>query len=174
MRNFYFCQGTYGPNYSYWNRFFVSIKTKFGDAVYLVTARHVLESGENKLLDKIIVRLNTKNNSAEDLELDLSKLPVLTHTDKNVDLAVTLFRPREDYFDYLYIPQDYFTDRAILAEKNIREGSRTFFAGLFSNFYGKMRNYPVVRFGYISLLTDEKIELTRNACSNYPGLGITG
>jgi hypothetical protein len=28
---------------------------------------------------------------------------------------------------------------------------------------GKQRNYPVVRFGYISLLTDEKIEIKKNA-----------
>lgn len=32
-----------------------------------------------------------------------------------------------------------------------------FFCGLFSNFYGQLRNYPIFRFGKVALLTEERI-----------------
>jgi hypothetical protein len=139
--------------------FFVSTKSEFGNAVYLVTAKHVLQTDSGEIYGKILVRINTKSGLTENIELDLSQHPVLTHPDENVDLAATLLHPCEEYFDYLSITEDYFTNDTILVEKNIREGSRVFFAGLFSHFYGKQRNYPIVRFGNISLITNEKLEL---------------
>jgi hypothetical protein len=42
-----------------------------------------------------------------------------------VDLVTTLLYPLPAYYDYLSISQDYFTNRNILLEKNIREGSGT-------------------------------------------------
>ena len=111
-----------------------------------------------------MLRLNTNKGTVEYIELDLSKHTILTHPDDDVDLAATLIYPPQDHFDYLYILEDYFTNSNILVQKNIRERSRAFFAGLLANFYyGNQRNYPVVRFGYISLLTDEKIEVKKNA-----------
>lgn len=77
-------------------------------------------------------------------------------------MAATLLYPPQDYFDYLFLGEDYFTDANILKTKNIREGSRVFFAGMFAHFYGKKRNHPVVRFGNISLLTNEKIEINKS------------
>lgn len=144
--------------------FFVGIKheSRDGYVVYLVTAKHVLRNPDtNKFYDKILLRLNTKEGRVEYISLDLSKHTILTHPDDNVDLAATLIYPPQEHFNYLYITEAYFTNTDILVQKGIREGSRAFFAGLLANFYyGKQRNYPVVRFGYISLLTDEKIEIT--------------
>ena len=139
--------------------FFVSIKLKSQDAVYFVTAKHVLHFKSGKLRDKVLLRINTKNGTAEFIELELSKHVILTHPDENVDLVATVLYPDTNYYDFLIIPQDYFTNTDILVQKNIREGSTVFFAGLFANFYGKQRNYPVIRFGKISLITNEKIEL---------------
>jgi hypothetical protein len=149
--------------------FFVGIKLE-GDyhAVYLVTAKHVLwKSSTDEFYEKVLLRLNTKKGSVEYIELDLSKHRVLTHPDKGVDLAATVLYPSQDHFDYLYILQDYFTNSDILNQKNIREGSKAFFAGLLANFhYGKQRNYPVLRFGYISLLTEEKIEIKKSPATD--------
>jgi hypothetical protein len=146
--------------------FFVGIKPDSGSgyAVYLVTAKHVLrEQGGDKFHNKVLIRLNTKKGTVEYVELELSKHTILTHLDDNVDIAATLLYPPQDYFDYLFIPEDYFTNSDILIQKNIHEGSRAFFAGLLANFhYGKQKNYPIVRFGYISLLTDEEIEIKKN------------
>jgi hypothetical protein len=145
--------------------FFVGIKLEGGyHRVYLVTAKHVLwKPATEEFYDKVLLRLNTKKGDVEYIELDISKHTILTHPDKGVDLAATVLYPPQDHFDYLYILQDYFTNGDILNQKNIREGSRAFFAGLLANFhYGKQRNYPIVRFGYLSLLTEEKIEIKKN------------
>jgi hypothetical protein len=149
--------------------FFVGIKINSDQhAVYFVTANHVLMSRTTgKYYEKVLLRLNTKKGTVEYIELDLSKHVILAHPDPKVDLAATILYPPQDHFDYLYILDDYFTDSKILAEKGIKEGSRAFFAGLLANFaYGKQKNYPVIRFGYISLLTDENIELMKTVNSS--------
>ncbi|MGA9170082.1 MAG: serine protease [Nitrososphaeraceae archaeon] len=138
--------------------FFVGIQSQSDlHAVYFVTAKHVLQSAY--VQGKVLLRMNTTKGNLEYIEIDLARHVILTHPDVNVDIAATLLYPPQDHFDYLYIPQAYFVDNIVLKEKNIREGSRAFFAGLFGKFYGKQRNYPVVRFGNISLITDEKIEV---------------
>jgi hypothetical protein len=38
-----------------------------------------------------------------------------------------------------------------------REGSEVFFAGMFTPHMGSRRNFPIVRFGKLCLITDEKI-----------------
>jgi hypothetical protein len=141
--------------------FFVSIKFTLYDAVYLVTAKRILQTRSGTFYNKILIRLNTKRGTVEYIELDLSKHVILTHPDGNVDLVATLLYPDSNYFDYLIIPQDYFTNTDILFQKDIRVGSTAFFAGLFANFYGKQRNYPVVRFGKISLMTNEMIDVSK-------------
>jgi hypothetical protein len=152
--------------------FFVGLKLD-GDyyAVYFVTAKHVLwKPGTEEFYDKVLLRLNTKKGSVEYIELELFKHRILIHPDKGVDLAATILCPPQDYYDYLYLSQDYFTTSDILAEKKIREGSRAFFAGLLANFaYGKQKNYPAIRFGYVSLLTHEKIEIVKTNGSTLSG-----
>ena len=86
---------------------------------------------------------------------------ILTHDDENIDLVAYLLNPNQDRYDYYFIPQERFTDDNILRKKNIREGSNVFLAGLFSKFAKKERNYPVVRFGKIALMTNEKIEVNK-------------
>ena len=49
------------------------------------------------------------------------------------------------------------TSRKMYEELKIREGSDVFFTGLFLPYIGAERNYPVVRFGRVALVTDEKI-----------------
>ncbi len=41
---------------------------------------------------------------------------------------------------------------------NIREGTEVFFTGLFVPYSGYERMYPIVRFGRVSLVTEEKIK----------------
>ena len=140
--------------------FFVGIKLEYGDAVYLVTAKHVLQKCPGEFYDKIFVRLNAKETGfAEYMDIDLTKYVILTHSDESVDLAATFLRPNPNFFDYRLITQDYFSNSIILKKKNIREGSNVFFPGLFTNFYGELKNFPILRFGRISLLIDERIEI---------------
>jgi hypothetical protein len=43
----------------------------------------------------------------------------------------------------------------------MNEGDEVFYAGLFANYYGTENNYPILRFGRVSLLTNEKIEINQ-------------
>ena len=141
--------------------FFVGIQTEFGDAVYLITAKHVLENKSGNLIDSILYRLNTKNGSSSYIQLDLQDHVLLTHPDNDVDLIAILQYPPPEEYDYLIISENYFTNDKILSEKNIKEGSKVFYPGLFtgiySDFYQEQRNYPILRFGAISFLSTEKI-----------------
>ena len=65
------------------------------------------------------------------LQLNLSRLNIIFHIDKNVDLAAIQIGPDLRLYEYLLLPKAYFITSTILKEKNIREGSTAFFAGLF-------------------------------------------
>ena len=113
--------------------FFVSIKLKSHDAVYFVTAKHILHFKSGKLRDKVLLRINTKKGMPEFIELKLSKHVILTHPDENVDLVATVLYPDTKLlYDYLIISQDYSANTESSVQKNIREGSTVFFAGLFA------------------------------------------
>lgn len=144
--------------------FLASIKLELGGyAVYFVTAKHVVQDRSGKYRDNIFIRLNLIKGSSELIGLPLTYAPehILTHErDENIDLVAYLLDPPQDRYDYLHIPQDYFTDTKILQDNNIREGSNAFLAGLFYKFAKNERNHPVVRFGRIALMTDEKIDIS--------------
>jgi hypothetical protein len=139
--------------------FFVNVKKENTGIAYLVTAKHVLLDDSGKLYERIRIRLNNRKGSSDQLQLNLSELNIRFHSDENVDLAAIQVGPDPRLFDYLLLPEAYFTTPTILREKNIREGSTAFFAGLFVHYYGKQRNYPVIRFGKIALISEEKIEV---------------
>jgi len=60
-------------------------------------------------------------------------------------------------FEYKILPYDYITTRDDAKKLRIREGDEVFFSGLFIPHIGEDRNLPIVRFGRVSLVTDEKI-----------------
>lgn len=150
----------------YGTAFFVGVKDRktadrfFG---YLVTAKHVLRTPDHKSwLPKIFLRLNTKNGGSEIFEIPLSlsgaDKNVFLHTDPSVDIAVIPGLPDQNKFDSKFLPEDMVTTEKDFKELKITEGSEVFFTGLFSPYIGTRKNYPVVRFGRVSLITDEKIK----------------
>jgi len=139
--------------------FFVGVKIGDKDsyAVYLVTAKHVLTDAAGKYFDQVGVRLNKLAGSAELLRLPLGD-NVYTHpTDKDVDIAVIPAVPDQKVFDFKFIPDEMLTTKAGFAELRIGPGSDVFFTGLFTAFPGQSRNYPIVRFGRVALITEEKV-----------------
>ena len=82
------------------------------------------------------------------------------HYDENVDLVIFLFYPSQDIFDYLYILTSYCRKRESI-DKMLNEGDDVFYSALFTNYYGKENNHPILRFGKVSLLTNEKIEINQ-------------
>lgn len=145
--------------------FFVGIENinkKNYYTVYFVTAKHVLQYGdEKKYLGEVYLRLNKKDNVSESKELILYEnginKNIYTHTDSTVDIAVIPLSPNQEIYDYLFMPNDFLTSKEDYINMNIKEGSEVFFTGMFKPFLGKKKNYPITRFGRVALVTDEKI-----------------
>jgi hypothetical protein len=113
----------------------------------------------------IFVRFNKKNGGAEMLRLDLVvegyRKNVFVHEDPSVDLAVVPALPDQQKYEFKFLPDDFLTSKNDFKKLNIREGSEVFFTGLFAPQFAQdvaeQRNYPIVRFGKVALVTDEKI-----------------
>lgn len=146
--------------------FFVVVKdpTKPDSARgYLVTARHVLYKPQTtEFLDKIFIRLNKKDGGSEvgtiPIKTQGNDKNVFLHPDTSVDLALIPFHADQERFDFKYLPEDFITTKEDYTKLKIREGSDVFFTGLFTPFPGSEKNYPVVRFGRVALVADEKID----------------
>ena len=146
--------------------FFVGVKNTSNPdffSVYLVTAKHVIyKSNTTDFLDTVFVRLNKKEGGSQigviPIITEGEKRNVFTHSDSSVDIAIIPFLPDQEKFDFKFLPEDMITTKEAFKELKIREGSDVFFTGLFTPYMGSERNYPIVRFGRVALVTDEKIE----------------
>jgi hypothetical protein len=146
--------------------FFVSVPNEtdptkmFG---YTVTAKHVLQvdpdDPKKGLHPMIFLRVGNPAGDADLLPIFLTgpkATQVFTHGDHSVDIAVIAGAPRGKY-DLKFIGSSMLATREHLSQGQIKEGDETFFLGLFSPFPGMKKNYPIVRFGRLALVTEEKI-----------------
>jgi len=92
---------------------------------------------------------------------------VFFHSDPSVDIAVIPFLPDQNIFDFRFLPDEFITTQMDYDSLNIREGSDVFFTGLFTPYPGSEMNYPIVRFGRVALVTNEKIEWQGKQMSLY-------
>lgn len=146
--------------------FFVGVKdTSKPDRffIYLVTAKHVLQLDDRRtFLPSVFLRVNKKTGDAEFLRLDLhpasSPKNVFLHPDSSVDIAVIPGALDEKLFDFMFLPSEFLTTKLDFNNLKITEGSEIFFTGLFMPHIGEHKNYPVVRFGRVALLTEERID----------------
>lgn len=130
--------------------------------VYLVTAKHVLQRMEGGAFFPVVyVRLDKKDGSTETVKLPIvasgDKRTVFVHDDTTVDLAVIPALPDEKVFDFKFLPASLVLEAGALQAHNIAEGTEVFFTGLFTPHVGEQRNYPIVRFGRVALMTPERI-----------------
>jgi len=146
--------------------FFVGVKNPSNPdsfSVYLVTAKHVLyKQNTTDFVDMVFVRLNKKEGGSQISVIPIiaegKKRNVFTHSDSSVDIAIIPFLPNQEKFDFKFLPEDMITTKEAFKKLKICEGSDVFFTGLFTPYTGSERNYPIVRFGRVALVTDEKIE----------------
>lgn len=146
--------------------FFVGVRKNPSDSLYyvnLVTAKHVLKPDVKKkeFYKTVFVRLNKKVGEAEYLQLDLfpegKNKNVFIHPDSSVDIAVIPALPDEKIYDFIFMPDEIITTQEDFKKLKITEGSNVFFTGMFTPFTGEHKNYPIVRFGKVALITEEKI-----------------
>ncbi len=141
--------------------FFVSIPNEIDSSrhhIYFVTAKHVLKDKDEKFYNKIILRLNKKSGNSEIINIDLSTVKIFEHSDTDVDVALFQCVPDTDIYDFKTIQIDLFATDQKIIDNSITEGDDVFFAGLFTSHVGQKKNQPIVRFGKVALISDEKIE----------------
>jgi hypothetical protein len=123
--------------------------------VFLVTSKHVLFDENGILHTKLLLRMNRKDtNRANDFDI-IKQDAWFVHPDEEaVDLAVQPVVPREAKF--LYVRSSDFVTKDLFKERNIGIGDDVFYAGLLSYHSGHETIVPIVRFGRLALITNEK------------------
>ena len=152
--------------------FFIAINAEDQNHVfgYFVTAKHVFQTEDKKhWLSSVYVRLNKHDNTSEYFRIDLfpegNKKNIFTSNDPTVDLAiiwVNLSTLDAHKYKIRFLTEDFLTTKADYEKFNIKEGTEVFFTGLFIRHVGEQRNYPIVRFGRVALIPEEKISIEKN------------
>lgn len=142
--------------------FFVGVKNEENHNafnVYLATAKHVLQDTKGNYLPAIVIRLNKLDGTSQLIKIEFDKnIEIFTHTDGDVDIALFNCLPDQKVFDFKFIQDDLISTNEIIQKHEIAEGDEVFFTGLFTSHLGQKRNQPIVRFGKVALMSDEKIE----------------
>jgi hypothetical protein len=129
-------------------------------SIYLVTAKHVLFDSD-KLYDSLLIRVNTKSGKSDYVKWDLRSFKPIFHEDTTVDIAIIPFNIENAFniFEIRYVSPEWIPRKDSLKSLNIGEGTNVFFIGLFTQYAGKQKNYPIIRSGKLALVTDEKIQI---------------
>jgi hypothetical protein len=149
---------------------FIPLKESEGGYLLLVTARHLLKPSwaacGNEDPTRVYLRLNTKTYDSTstpkgidfvpvDLESSDAGPGVVVSSDDQVDAAIVLLNLNDfsaQQFLIAYVPvADFATEEEV---GKLGTGDAVVSAGLFS-FLGERRNYPMFKFGEISIVTDE-------------------
>jgi hypothetical protein len=124
------------------------------EVVHLVTARHVVEAA--RATGKPLYVRGTSVNSG------IALSPALSfdawHISDTTDVAILRDAPLDD-FGGSCLTLDKFADREYLESQHVGPGDEVFFAGLFTGHAGSTHNEPIVRFGNISMMPREPVEI---------------
>jgi hypothetical protein len=145
--------------------FIVAINESSHTFNYLITTKHVIEDDNGVRLPRFHARLNHKTSDSVLITFEL-KGPMASqqfyHSDSSVDLVALAFLPPVGDLDILSLPLDMLASHEKIKAEGIREGDEMLFAGLFTPFIGRKRNYPIVRFGRLAMLPGERIPFGRD------------
>lgn len=130
--------------------------------ICLVTAKHVIQTDDLKsFLPIVSVRLNTLDGKSDILSVTVNlsgaNQNVFMHEDPTVDLAVILLLPDKTKYDFSFLESELLTTKNDFEKLNISEGADVFFTSLFIPYMGENRIYPIVRFGKVALIPDERV-----------------
>jgi len=141
--------------------FFVGVKNEKEESqlnVYFVTAKHVLQDENGGYLPEIYLRLNKKDDGSELIKVALKDIRIFEHKDNDVDIALFGCIPDQNIFDFKLITDSLIANEEVIKTNEIAEGDNVFFTGLFTSHMGQKKNQPIIRFGKVALMSDEKIE----------------
>ena len=127
----------------------------------MASLNRILLDSQKQYFQKIFLRLTRKSGGTEAVPWTLiggERSPrIYTHNDETVDIAVIPCPPGSDKYQYKLIPVNMITTKEVFTQMNIKEGDEVFFTGLFTPFTGSERNYPIVRFGRVAMIPNERI-----------------
>ena len=131
-----------------------------GLAVYLVTARHVVnKSAEtDRGCGTIVIRCNGRDGRW--IECNSRRTDWLTHPDPDieaqVDIAVIPFQIQPN-MDQQAIPPESWAPAAFMEERALGVGDEVCAIGLFSSYPGANKNEPIIRFGRIAAMPEHQV-----------------
>ena len=154
--------------------FFVLLKTNqktdtanFG---YLVTSKRTLKKQNGSFYDTVYIRLNRKDGYSDTVTIPLvqnGQQRYFLHPDSTIDLAVVPAYPDLNRYDFLFLPFGMIAPIDFIKKENITEGEEVFHIGMLPNYIGVLKNIPVVRFGRIAQLSEEKYPWDNGATELY-------
>lgn len=120
---------------------------------FLITAKHVVANQT-----EIIVRVNADNQSkflCKKIELhEQGSGQNVVLADSGVDLAAIALPEIEGYSSTV-VPSGMFIDEKKMQEWSIGVGTEVLTIGYLYGYSGQQVNYPVVKFGHLSMMSDE-------------------
>lgn len=131
--------------------------------LYLITAKHVIQRQSSDYFPSDIeVRINSNDGLSKSIRIPLyqkGKLKnVFFHNDATVDLAAIPIAPNIEVFNYKAIPTTmFFPSKESLDSSYVKEGTDVFYTGMFSNYQGYKKVSPIVRFGKVAMMPEERI-----------------
>ena len=143
---------------------------------YVVTAKHVVHTNKDDLNSPLFPTLWIRvNNKSGDFSMHgINLIPsgpeqsVFFHSDSSVDIAVIGIMPNDiGVIDIKALPESMLTAANDFKSLNIGVGTDMFFTGMFTGFLGEKRSYPIVRFGRLALIPDEKVDFTGPPAEGY-------
>lgn len=121
--------------------------------MYMVTAKHVLESVDGNYWIRINLRDGTTRTVGGDA-LKWRHHPAYRVPDNRIDIAVCMTPYDVESTAFTLEPRDFVYDPV---KWNISVGDEAFVIGLFTYFSGSRRNTPIVRTGNLAMLPEEKV-----------------
>ena len=126
---------------------------------YLVTAKNVLLNSSGMFFDTVYIRLNRKDGYSDTLNIPLTQNGIrrfFLHPDSSINLAVIPAYPDLNRYDFLFLPAGMIAPIDFFKQENLAEGDELFHIGMYEDHIGMFKNIPVVRFGKIAQLSEEK------------------
>lgn len=130
--------------------------TNFG---YLIMTRSAITKLNGSFFDSIYIRINRKDGYSDTITIPMVQNGApryFLHPDSAVDLAMVPAFPDGNRYDFLFTPVGMIAPIDFLKQQDISEGDELFYTGMFDSHLGMFKNIPVVQFGKISQLSEEK------------------
>lgn len=125
---------------------------------HAVTARHVVERARERS-EKLYFRVNLTEPGEDGSEwLETRIKDWRFHPDSRVDLAAHYIPAWTPRYDHKFLSTKGFLTNEIIQKLRIGPGDELFFPGLVTKHPGIGRNQPIVRFGNIAAMPQEKVD----------------